>query len=378
MYSTAFCGWVSAQGCPKTVPDTTSYSNAKLPDPFTTVGGTKVTTKAAWECRRREITELLARYELGPKPGKPANVSASLSGNSLHITVSEGGKSISFDSNIRMPTSGTAPYPVMIAMAMSSITIPAGVALVTFPAEQLAPSDPPHGRGKFFDLYGSNHPAGGLVAWAWGVSRVMDALEIVGASSKLDVKHVGVTGCSRYGKGALVSGALDDRIALTIPQEGGSGGPGCWRIVGEMKRNGIKVEDAVQISGGDQWFTPKFAANAKNVNAFPEDHHMLLGLVAPRGLLVIENTGIDYLGPPSTYGCTMAAKEIYKALGAADSIGFTAQSHSHCMLPASQAPDVAQFVSRYLFGKTASTDIWKSDKTFDVKKWIDWTTPKLT
>lgn len=53
-----------------------------------------------------------------------------------------------------------------------------------------------------------------------------------------------MTGCSRNGKGALVAGACDNHIALVIPREGGSGGPGCWRIVKDMKKNGTKVEDS--------------------------------------------------------------------------------------------------------------------------------------
>ncbi|KAK0648293.1 hypothetical protein B0T16DRAFT_455776 [Cercophora newfieldiana] len=46
--------------------------------------------------------------------------------------------------------------------------------------------------------------------------------------------------------------------ALAIPQEGGSGAMGCWRIVGEMKRNETKTEDAAQIVNGDQWFSKEF------------------------------------------------------------------------------------------------------------------------
>ncbi|KAF2664086.1 hypothetical protein BT63DRAFT_100615 [Microthyrium microscopicum] len=371
-------GLVAAQDCAK-IPETITYNKATLPDPFTTVGGAKVTTKAQWQCRRQEIIELLSRYELGPKPPKPANVSATFSGNSIKITITEAGKTITMSPSVRIPTGGSAPYPVIIAFGMPSIAIPAGVAVVNFQPEQLAPSDPPHGKGAFFNIYGSNHNAGGLMAWAWGVSRVIDAIEQIGAAAKLDPKRIGVTGCSRYGKGALASGAFDERISLTLPQEGGSGGPGCWRVVAEMKRNGTKVEDAVQISGGDQWFNPKFAQNAKNVNAWPEDHHMLMGLVAPRGLLVIENTGIDYLGPPSTAACTTAAKEIYKSLGAGDSIGYTASNHGHCSLPANQGPDIALFAQRFLFGKAETkTEMWKTDKKFDVKKWIDWATPTLT
>ena len=35
---------------------------------------------------------------------------------------------------------------------------------------------------------------------------------------------MGVTGCSRYGKGAFAIGVFDQRIALTMPIESGSAG----------------------------------------------------------------------------------------------------------------------------------------------------------
>ena len=60
------------------------------------------------------------------------------------------------------------------------------------------------------------------------LSRIIDALEATPAV-KIDPKRVAVTGCSRNGKGAFVAGAFEPRIALTIPQESGSGGAACWR-----------------------------------------------------------------------------------------------------------------------------------------------------
>ncbi|MFC5286395.1 hypothetical protein ACFPM7_04975 [Actinokineospora guangxiensis] len=41
----------------------------------------------------------------------------------------------------------------------------------------------------------------------------------------------GVTGCSRYGKGAFAIGALDQRVALTMPVESGAGGVPAFRWV---------------------------------------------------------------------------------------------------------------------------------------------------
>jgi hypothetical protein len=84
------------------------------------------------------------------------------------------------------------------------------------------------GKGLFFDLYGTNASASAMTAWVWGVSRILDALED-SPNAKVNLERVAVTGCSRDGKGALMAGAFETRIALTIPQESGSGGDTCVR-----------------------------------------------------------------------------------------------------------------------------------------------------
>jgi cephalosporin-C deacetylase-like acetyl esterase len=49
-------------------------------------------------------------------------------------------------------------------------------------------------------------------------------LESVQDVLPIDLKHLAVTGCSYTGKLALIAGAFDERIALTIAQESGGGG----------------------------------------------------------------------------------------------------------------------------------------------------------
>ncbi len=92
-----------------------------------------------------------------------------------------------------------------------------------------------------------------MTAWAWGVSRVIDVLENT-PTLKLDLTKLAVTGCSRNGKGALVVGAFEPRIALTIPQESGSGGAGCWRISDAMLAAGTTTQTASEIVGENVWF----------------------------------------------------------------------------------------------------------------------------
>src|SRR5690606_39676002 len=161
------------------------------------------------------------------------------------------------------------------------------------------------GNGKFYTLYGSNHGAGAMTAWAWGVSRLIDALEKT-PSANIDASRLGMTGCSRNGKGALIAGALDERILLTIPQESGSGGSASWRVSDAQKAAGQNVQTLSQIVTENVWFRSSFSQFANSANRLPFDHHQVMGMIAPRALLVIENTSMEWLGNLSAYTASVA------------------------------------------------------------------------
>ncbi|ESK93413.1 carbohydrate esterase family 15 protein [Moniliophthora roreri MCA 2997] len=367
--------------CPAIPSNPTSSSNAKLPDPFTFADGTKVATLDDWTCRADEISQLIQTYELGVKPPKPSTLTASYSGGSLTINASEGGKSISFSASITLP-SGSGPFPAIIALDGPSIPRPSNVAIITFSTNDMASqaSASSRGQGKFYQLYGSNHSAGAMIAWSWGISRIIDALEIT-PSANIDTERLAVTGCSRNGKGALVAGAFEPRIALTIPQESGSGGSDCWRLSDDMMSNGIETQTAQEIVQENVWFSTAFDTFAQSsVNTLPFDHHVLMGLVAPRGLFVIDQIGIDWLGAPSSFGCMKAAHRIWDSLGSSDTFGFSqSAAHNHCSFPSSQQDQLNAFINRFLFDQPTNTDIQETagDYTYTQGEWDDWTNPTL-
>lgn len=197
----------------------------------------------------------------------------------------------------------------------------------------------------------------------------------------MDATRLGVTGCSRNGKGALMAGALDERIALTIVQESGSGGAAAWRVSDAQKAAGQNVQTLSQIVQENVWFRSSFAQFGTSATRLPYDHHQVLGLVAPRGLLVLENTSMEWLGNQSAWTAALAAREIYAALGVADHMGVSQQGgHSHCTLPAAQAVEVNAFVDRFLKGAAGvNTDVLRTDGTFAVERdrWMPWKTPTL-
>jgi hypothetical protein len=375
-------------GC--TVPPLPTFgalpTNAFLPDPFTFMNGNRMTTRADWTCRRAEIAALTQEFEYGSKPNTPSSAATgSRSGNTLVVTVNDAGRTLSFNASITYPSAGTAPYPAVIGVGGSSLNNAAlssmGVAVINFPNNDLAQQNNVNSRGvgKFYDMFGTGHSAGALMAWAWGVSRLIDAIEKTPAAN-IDPARLGVTGCSRNGKGALVAGAFDERIKLTLPQESGSGGSGSWRVSDWMLSQGQQTQTLSEIVNENVWFRANFSQFGSVATKLPFDHHSIEGLVAPRALLVIDND-ILWLGPQSSWTDANAARMIWQGLGVSDMMGYSlTTSHTHCAFPSSQQTEVNAYVQKFLIGGgTANTNIMRNDPgvAFDRAKWVNWTVPTL-
>lgn len=369
------------------LPDNISYRNGKLPNPFMFYNGSKVAMKTDWECRRQEIIELFQRTEYGILPPKPSSVTGSLDGSTLTVDVTHEGKAISFTADVNIPSSD-GPVPALIALAASSLPPLPGVATIVFKNDEIAVQDNlgSRGRGKFFTIYGAKHSAGALMAWTWGVSRIIDVLEQL-PSSPFNIKKLAVTGCSRNARGVMAIGAFEPRIALTLPQESGSGGSGCWRITDAIPNSGIVIPNstltASQIVQNNVWFSTWFNQYGLRVPELPTDHHLLAALIAPRAVLVIENSSVGFLLPQSSWGCMKASRKVFEALGVPDRMGISfVGGHNHCQYPTSQNPELLAFVDKFLWDRGANTTIVRTDDAaqFGYKEynWVDWVTPTLT
>ncbi|KAH9851386.1 hypothetical protein C2E23DRAFT_869342 [Lenzites betulinus] len=381
-------GPAGACSTPSTIP---GFNNAKLPNPFLFDDGTSVQTAADWQCRSAQILSLLEGYESGALPGPPSSLTASFTGSgttgTLTITASNGGSSITFAPTMTFP-SGTPPaagWPLLIAYEGLSIPVPAGVATLIFENSDMAQQNDAstsRGVGLFYNLYGKSATASAMTAWSWGVSRIIDALEKTPAA-KINTQRIAVTGCSRNGKGALMAGALEPRIALTIPQESGSGGDACWRLSLYEQNSGSVVQTATEIVTENVWFSTNFANYVNQLNTLPFDHHMLAALIAPRPMISFENTDYVWLSPLSSFGCMTAAHTVWDALGVADHHGFEqVGGHAHCAWPSSLTPQLTAFFDRFLLDQNVATNFFDSNKVFNgvawnASQWIDWTTPQL-
>ena len=365
----------------------TSVNNAKLPDPFMGLDGKRISSKADWKCRREEIGAMYEKLMFGEKPRNPEKVEGKKSGNKYTVTVTDKGKSASFDVTINSAGTKDKPKPALIGLdqgfgscgSLGSSTNGLDIAMITFNTNNVAPEN---GGGKFFQLY--NGGQGTIIAWAWGVSRLIDALE-KDPDAGIDVKHLAVSGCSRLGKAALAIGAFDERIALTIPQESGSGGASLWRVGAQVnKQKGKQFVQGLNSAGSEgNWMIKSFKNYDGKENTLPFDQHMLVSMVAPRPLLIIDNAGQEWLGEvPSNY-CGQASLETYKALGVTENYTYSQEGgHAHCSLPNGQFDEVKDFINKFLLGKDAKTgkiDYSKNTQTINFSKseWIDWETPTL-
>jgi hypothetical protein len=373
---------------PPMPPFSVLVDNPKFPDPFIFMDGTRMTTKDQWKCRRAEIAALVQEFELGYMQYTPYSATTgSFSSNTLTVYVHDNDKDINFACPITYPSAGSPPYPAMIGCGFSSLNNSVlsslGVAVITLPNSTIAQQTDgsSRGKGRFYDMYGSGHSAGALMAWAWGADRLMDALEKTPAAN-IDPRRLGVTGCSRNGKGALIIGAFCDRIKLTIPQESGSGGAASWRV-SEYQKDvlGQNVQTICQIVTENVWLRQNFSQFCGVENKLPFDHHMVAGLCAPDALLFIENSAMEWLGNVSTWTNGNVSHKIWQALEMPDKMGYSSVGHGdHCVFPASQQPAVTAYVQKFLVGGgTADTSVMTCDGgvIYNEAQWVDWTVPDL-
>lgn len=363
-------------------------ANSKLPDPFKKMDGTRIATKAEWKCRREEILKQAYAFIYGDKPIPAAgSVTGTVSSSSISVTVSGGKANATFNVTVNM-NGATAPAPAIIGYGgLSGMPVPSGVATITFTAIESQGGDGDK-NGPFYSYYGADHAAGYLTAQAWQISRVLDVLEQ--HPDVIDPHRVGVTGCSRWGKGAFVAGILDNRVALTIPVESGLGGTIGLRLVEQMDSysgsewpyHGISyVRWMSEVALGQ--FTTGNSASADNTDKLPVDMHEMMGLVAPRGLYIVDNPSTMYNGLDRNAAWVTAnvGKMIFEALGVGDHITYQGAGGTHCSWRTQYTSSLNAMVDKFLKkNDSAQTGNFATDLPSkpDPAQSIDWTAPTLS
>ena len=330
---------------------------AELPDPFRLPDGTRVETRRQWKRQRKDLLRAVLHYEYGPLPPVPRAVfaeglrsrhikSLGATENTMRLRMGPG-NAVAARLVMTLPE-GNGPFPAIIRgdlcwrrvkRDIAAAVVQRGYILAEFNRADIAADSA--GEDGIYQNY-PGYDGGRIAAWAWGFHRVVDYLRTLAC---VDTKRIAVTGHSRGGKAALLAGAIDERIALTAPNNSGCGGAGCYRL------QGSKSEDITAITRQfPYWFHPRFKEFVGNVQRLPFDQHTVKALVAPRSLLSTEALGDLWANPKGTQQSHAAAKEVFGFLGAADRIGihFRAGGHEH---NADDWATLLDFADWQLFGK---------------------------
>lgn len=362
-----------------------------LPNPLEWADGSgRVTKFSQWKKRRGEIAREIQHYEIGTKPVvRPSDVKARMDGDTLKVDVTVHGQTLQLKATIHYPATGNAPYPLMIGT--SGISLPRDIyqsrpiATMVFAERQVnnySQFGKPAGRGNYaFDrLYPDLKDNGAYSEWAWGLSRLLDGLQMLGPkATKIDMAHIGVTGCSYAGKMALFCGAFDERVALVIAQEPGGGGAAAWRYSRWMNTQpGAQPVECLDNTDYN-WFKESLRDNYRGDSVWylPHDHHELAAMVCPRALLMLGNPDYQWLADPSAYVSMNAAIKVWEKFGIADRVGYSiVPGHGHCQLHKDQYPEVEAFIDKFLLGKKESHTMVRiapeSYAGIDLSRWIPW------
>jgi pimeloyl-ACP methyl ester carboxylesterase len=356
-------------------PDPASLpANPTLPDPLVMRDGTRVTTKEAWLKKRApELRDLFQHYMYGTRPATPEFVKgkvlredkAALGGKATLREVSvDCGLAEPVHLLVVIPNSAKQPCPAFLGMNFNGnyqllddpqVSLPRwsrakkagepnvpdpagrgreketwaleqsidrGYAVATFYSGDVVPDDKELAEKalkQFRKTEAVRGPAdtATIMAWSWGFSRMLDYLLTV---PEIDGKRVAVVGHSRNGKTALVTAAFDERVALAIPTQAGSGGTGPSRVAPEMAKlndKGRPTAETVAVINNafPHWFCGNFKAFNEAVEKLPFDQHELIALCAPRPVMLSNASEDLWANPDGQYALLKAAAPVYALFG---------------------------------------------------------------
>lgn len=308
-----------------------------LPDPFLKPDGSRVKSADEWQAHKKELYKTAVELQYGTMPPPPEFLEVEKLCDSTYIIITgRRQKPVRFTMRLLRPTKDKklipGKFPVVIDGDLCfdyafkdgwvDTFLSNNITLALFNRVELAHDirGEGRGRGQLYDTY-PEYSFGALGAWAWGYSRVIDALEILDIA---DLSCITATGHSRGGKTAMLAGALDERITITNPNETCAGACSCYRLHldainsrGEQKRSET-LKDLWDRFGF--WMGEGMEKYTECEQELPFDSHFLKALVAPRTLFVSEALDDIWANPVGSLVTTKAAGEVFKFLGVPDNL----------------------------------------------------------
>lgn len=231
---------------------------------------------------------------------------------------------------------GVAPGPVLLSpdacwphcldAAARQAVLQAGVALASFNRLEIAHDSPAAKRtGAVFDHWPEGR-FGAISAWAWGISRSVDALLQIG----FDARALGVVGHSRSGKAALLAAAIDERIALTVAHNSGTAGAASFQVQGPQAETLQQLQQAFP-----HWLGQDTGQADVQQHIASLDSLTLLQFIGPRHLCILQASDDLWANPAGTRHTVQALMARHQAVGVLPRITHTERTGGHAIT----APD---------------------------------------
>ena len=364
-------------------------ANAGMPDPYVFADGTVMTSLDTWVDRQKEIATMYQYYMYGYwRDGSDEQLTYDYNpGNgklTIHVERISTGAKASFTATVRKPADTVvAPeggYPVIVGMhayISEDTAINGGYATITLDMPTAIASDDLAHKGAFYDLYpyGGNwkEQTGVLMAWSWGCSKVLDALE-AGLAEETNISPVNtiVTGVSRYGKATAVCGAFEKRFKMVAPSCSGAGGLALYRYESKGKTydftsKGVETPytyganepiSSLQSAAERGWFNEAFS-NFGTPEKMPVEQYMLPAVAAdPNRYYFIIGSCIseDWVNAPSMWACYLGAKSIYDTLGLSDHLAINIHKEGHAVI-AEDVEYMMQYFNYHVYGIEPTMDL---------------------
>ncbi len=275
----------------------------------------------------------------------------------LNIKVEQAGRAVEFDVAVYLPEQSAKERPYIVAfhpIEPIGLALKKGFALIVFTDFCLnVAADNNQRQGLFYELYPyGNEPlsqTGVLMAWAWGASKVLDAL-YNGAAQELglNAENSIITGVSRWGKAAAVCGAFEPRFKMTAPSCSGAGGLALFDYKSEghsfdfSDKGGAasytygKNEPIGALQSKDEqgWFNNKFL-EYKTEAEIPLNQENLITLCADENrfyFMIASCTGEDWVNGPAMWEAIKRAAPVYKELGLENHLAANIHLQGHAVI----------------------------------------------